>query len=172
MKEYLTTNGPWSQLVTLGNIELKPMNDKTAVKLTENISVIPFVVPHRDEFTETVGYEIRTEKSSVLFIPDIDKWSKWSENIVEKIMQVDHAFLDGTFYRNGEIWGRDMAQIPHPFITESMQEFENLSKIEKQKIQFIHLNHTNPLLRTDSKEYLEFSQSSFNRAQQGSIIEL
>ena len=28
--------------------------------------------------------------------------------------------IDGSFYQNGEIPGRDMSEIPHPFIVESM----------------------------------------------------
>lgn len=166
MKEYLTTNGPWSQLVRLGNIDLRPMSNGTAVQLSENISVIPFTVPHRDEFTETVGYEIRTENSSVLYIPDIDKWEKWSVNIVEEIQRCDHAFLDGTFYRNGEIWGRDMSQIPHPFIEESMEVMEDLSEADKRKVHFIHLNHTNPLLDSQSEETQQFLKKGFGIAEE------
>ena len=86
------------------------------------------------------------------------------------IKQVDYAFLDGTFYRNGEIWGRDMSEIPHPFIEESVERFSQLDEKNKSKVYFIHLNHTNPLLNRESEEYSSFKESGFNIAQEGQIF--
>ena len=63
MYDYLTSNGPWSQLESLKNIELKKLKADSSIKLTDKISVTPLLVPHRDEFSETVGYSIRTGKS-------------------------------------------------------------------------------------------------------------
>jgi len=164
MKSYLENNGPWSQLVTLENIHIKEISEGTRIQLTPSLSVVPFLVPHRDEFSETVGYKIISENKQCLFIPDIDKWSKWNTDINEEIKKVDYAFLDGTFFKNGEIWGRDMSQIPHPFIQESMARFSILNTEDKTKIRFIHLNHTNPLLNTFSEESIEFKKSGFQRA--------
>ena len=152
LRDFLSTSGPWSQLVALNNIDLRTLSNEP-VFLTKELKVESFEVPHRDEFSETVGYKISGPNRSVLFIPDIDKWERWDEDIISLIKEVDYAFLDGTFYQNGEIWGRDMSQIPHPFVIESMEKFQNLSKADKAKIHFIHLNHTNPLLRKDGKEY-------------------
>ena len=84
-------------------------------------------------------------KNRLIFIPDIDKWEKWETNITELIKKVDYAFLDATFYKNGEL-KRDMSEIPHPFVQESMELFSELSEKDKQKVHFIHFNHTNPLL--------------------------
>ena len=58
MKGFLIQNGPWSQLVNLKNINLKNINPGIETKLSNSISIIPFKVPHRDEFSETVGYKI------------------------------------------------------------------------------------------------------------------
>ncbi len=173
MKDYLETNGPWSQLVSLGNIDLKDLGATREISLAEGrLRVRPFLVPHRDEFSETVGYRIETAHKTLLFIPDIDKWSKWDTDIAQLIAEVDLAFLDGTFYRNGEIWGRDMSQIPHPFIEESLSLLQTLSPEDKAKVHFIHLNHTNPLLNTESPEYLEFGSTGFELAVEGSIFSL
>jgi pyrroloquinoline quinone biosynthesis protein B len=60
MKEFLETNAPWSQLVALGNIKLILMEQDTPIQLTSNLRVIPLKVPHRDEFSETVGFRIET----------------------------------------------------------------------------------------------------------------
>ena len=63
----------------------------------------PFLVPHRDEFSETVGYKIEGTKKTALFIPDIDKWQKWKRNIVEEVKKVDYAFVDATFFDQSEV---------------------------------------------------------------------
>ena len=67
-------------------------------------------------------------------------------NIVEEIAVVDFAFIDGTFYDEEEINYRDISEIPHPFIIESIELLKKLSPKEKNKVYFIHLNHTNPAL--------------------------
>ncbi len=147
MKAYLENNGPWSQLVKLKNIELRQLSADSLIHLNDRLSVRPLQVPHRDEYSETVGYQIIGPQRKALFIPDIDKWERWERDIRVEIAEVDWAFLDGTFYQNGEIPGRDMALIPHPFIEESQALFSDLPKVEKEKIFFIHFNHTNPILR-------------------------
>ncbi|TMU57390.1 MBL fold metallo-hydrolase [Flagellimonas algicola] len=151
MKAFLENNGPWNQLVALGNIGLEEMIDKRSVELTSHLTVIPFTVPHRDEFSETVGFKIIGPTKSVLFIPDIDKWKKWDESITEQIRNVDLAFLDASFFDSKEINNRDIAEIPHPFVIESMELFASLPASEKEKIHFIHFNHTNPLLDESSE---------------------
>jgi pyrroloquinoline quinone biosynthesis protein B len=146
MKAFLESNGPWSQLVNLENVSLKPLNADSTIRLNKNFKITPFRVPHRDEFSETVGYRIDGPERSAIFIPDIDKWEKWDRDILSLIREVDYAFLDGTFYENGELPNRNMSEIPHPFVEESMRKFESLPPEEKAKIHFIHFNHTNPLI--------------------------
>lgn len=164
MKSFLEDNGPWSQLVDLQNIVLKDLSADQKVDLTPNLKVTPLMVPHRDEFSETVGFVITGPKKKVLFIPDIDKWGKWDRSILEMLSEVDYALIDGSFYDAEEIPYRDMSEIPHPFISESMQLFKNLSFKEKQKVYFIHLNHTNPVLNPDSPQYLEVEKQGFHIA--------
>lgn len=172
MSAFLQGNGPWDNLVKNGNINLRLMKDNLPVSLSPDLSVTPLSVPHRDEYSETVGYIITGPSKRVLFIPDIDKWSKWQTDIVQLIQTVDYAYLDGTFYRDGEIWGREMSEIPHPFISESMDLFDSLPRDQKQKIHFIHLNHTNILLNTNSQEYRDFTLTDYHIAQEGQIITL
>ncbi len=172
MKNYLETNGPWSQLVRLKNMELKVLKKDSAIVLNERISVEPIQVPHRDEYSETVGFIINSNNKKVLFIPDIDKWNKWDRNIVAFIKQVDIAFLDATFFKDGEIKGRPMSEIPHPFAEESMDLFKNLSAEDKKKVYFIHFNHTNPLLIDGSDAQKKVYQNGFKIAKQGMVIEI
>ena len=171
MKSFLETNGPWSQLVVLENIHLKALQADSTFNLNKNIEITPFLVPHRDEFSETAGYKITINNKSVIFIPDIDKWEKWGTDITQLISKIDYAFLDATFYKNGEL-KRDMSEIPHPFVEESMSLFSSLSKKDKKKIYFIHFNHTNPLLLKGSVAQKEVLQKGFNLAKQGDIIQL
>jgi len=169
MKAFLKENGPWSQLVKLKNINIKALKSDSTFSLNERIKIKPFLVPHRDEFSETVGYEILINNKSLIFIPDIDKWEKWKTNISELIQKIDYAFLDATFYKNGEL-KRDMSEIPHPFVEESMELFSSLSDADKQKVHFIHFNHTNPLLIEESSAQKEVFEKGFNLAKEGQII--
>lgn len=171
MKRFLESNGPWNQLVEMQNIVLHDLRDDVPVALNGHLSITPLLVPHRDEFSETVGYRIDGPERSVLYIPDIDKWGLWSRSIEEEIGKVDVAFLDGTFYRNGEIPGRDMSQIPHPFIEETMTLLAALAPSERQKVQFIHLNHTNPVLWSDDAK-AEIRAAGFELAQEGARVDL
>jgi pyrroloquinoline quinone biosynthesis protein B len=172
MQEFLTQNGPWSQLVRQQNIALQPLNDQQVVLLNKQLSVIPFRVPHRDEYSETVGYTIIGAHKKVLFIPDIDKWGKWEQDIRSAIAKVDYAFLDATFFDTEEINNRDISQIPHPFIIESMALFANLPAAERNKVYFIHLNHTNPALDPESKASQLIIHKGFHVARMGDVFEL
>ena len=42
-----------------------------------------------------------------------------------------------------------MSKIPHPFIIESIEVLDDINN--KSGVHFIHLNHTNPALSSDSK---------------------
>ena len=143
MAQFLQNNGPWSQLIDLENISIKPLQNKTPVSVSPRLSITPLIVPHRDEFSETVGYLIAGQSKRALYIPDIDKWDLWETDINRLLTQVDYAFLDATFFEDGEI-SRPMSDVPHPFVEESIIRFKSLAVEEKSKIYFIHLNHTNP----------------------------
>jgi pyrroloquinoline quinone biosynthesis protein B len=171
MEKFLTDNAPWSQLVMLKNIKLQPISAESEIALNASLKIRPFLVPHRDEFTETVGFEITGEHKKVIFIPDIDKWSKWQKNLIEVVKGADYVFLDATFYRNGEI-ARDMSEVPHPFVEETVSLLKNLPAKERAKVYFIHFNHTNPLMRKNSAERSEVLRQGFKIADEGLILNL
>lgn len=165
LKTFLESNGPWSQLVKLQNIVLVDVNENTPIILPGNISVLAFQVPHRDEFSETAGFKIATTAKHYLFIPDIDKWSKWNKRIVDEVKSVDVAFLDATFFSADELPNRNMNEVPHPLVMETMSLFQSESNETKRKINFIHFNHTNPLLYDTIKQN-GVKKSGFSRAKQ------
>ena len=172
MKSFLEINGPWSQLVNYNNIKLESIENNKPKALTKNINLTPILVPHRDEFSETIGYKIYGTNKSALFIPDIDKWEKWNIDIKEMIKEVDYAFIDGTFYDIGELNNRNIAEIPHPLITESMELFSTMSEKERNKIWFIHLNHSNPALDKNSVQYKLIIKKGFHVAAYGQLFSL
>jgi pyrroloquinoline quinone biosynthesis protein B len=171
MKQFLENNAPWSQLVSLGNIKLILMEADQPIQLTSNLRVIPLKVPHRDEFSETVGFRIETAEKSLLFIPDIDKWPLWDRDIRAEVARVDVALLDATFYQEGELPNRNMSEIPHPFVTETISLFSPLPAAEKRKIKFIHFNHTNPLI-LEGPERTAVKSLGFEIASEGERIQL
>lgn len=172
MLDFLNKNGPWDQLVALDNIILNPIQFDQPTQLSKRIKLTPIQVPHRDEYSETAGFYIEGPAKSALFIPDIDKWSKWNQDIVEWVNKVDYALIDATFFDADELPGRDMSQIPHPFVVESMELLDTLSSSEKRKVIFIHLNHTNLLLDTSSKAYKQVIKKGYKIAAQGQTLAL
>ena len=171
MKEFLENNAPWSQLVALGNIKLILIAQDQPIQLTSNLRVTPLKVPHRDEFSETVGFRIETSEKSLLFIPDIDKWPLWERDIRAEVARVDVALLDATFYQEGELPNRNMSEIPHPFVAETINLFSPLPATEKRKIKFIHFNHTNPLI-LKGPERMAVKNLDFDVATEGERIVL
>jgi len=172
MKDFLSSNGPWDQLVRLENIELKELRDAEPVELGPNLTVTPFLVPHRDEYSETVGFRIDGPSRSAVFIPDIDKWDMWETDVRDVVRSVDYALLDATFFRDGELGGRDMSKIRHPFVAESMDLFEDFHAGDRARVIFIHMNHTNPLLFDGSAEQSDVEQRGFRFAREGMRLEL
>jgi pyrroloquinoline quinone biosynthesis protein B len=139
---FLRDNAPWSALVTDMRIETRVLTPDQAIKLPGGLRITPLLVPHRDEFSDTVGYLIEGPRSKVLFIPDIDKWEKWNRSIRELADQVDLMLLDATFSSLDELPGRKIADVPHPL----MPETRTLLNGTKAKLWFIHLNHSNPAI--------------------------
>ncbi|MDN3666013.1 MBL fold metallo-hydrolase [Algibacter miyuki] len=172
MKTFLTENGPWSQLVSNSNIKLELLENEKPVQLSKSISVTPILVPHRDEFSETVGYRISGPNKTALFIPDIDKWAKWNKNITDEIKKVDYAFLDATFYSGQEINNRPISEIAHPFIIESLEQFKSLKKQDRSKVVFIHFNHTNPVINTNSKAHKDVIEQGFKIGKINDVFKL
>lgn len=169
MIDYLKRNGPWSQLVSMKNIQPHVLNPDQPLRLTDQVRVTAFPVPHRDEYSETSGFRISIAEKDILFIPDINKWSIWKRSIVDEVRRSHMAFLDASFYKDGEIKGRSMADIPHPFVEETMRLFKEESRSIRQKVVFIHFNHTNPVL-WDAQVRTFVLNQGFAIATQGMVI--
>ena len=171
MLEFLAKNGPWNQLLKLQNIVLNGLENGVPRTLDNGVKVEPILVPHRDEYSETVGYYIEGPNKTALYIPDIDKWTEWEENILGLVPIVDYAFIDGTFFADGEI-PRPMSEVPHPFVYESIALLKHLPEADRKKVYFIHLNHSNPAREAHFKGRKEAEALGFHFAEFGLEVEL
>ena len=167
MARFLETNGPWDLLAKLHHIKIERFEADRLVKLNERVSITPIAVPHRDEYSDTHGFIVRGPSRSIFWLPDIDKWERWDRSIEAVIASVDVAFVDGTFFDEGEVPGRAMSEIPHPFISESLSRFATLPEKERRKIVFVHLNHTNPAATPGSKAKRAIEKTGMRVAREG-----
>ncbi|HEX6739384.1 MAG TPA: MBL fold metallo-hydrolase [Vicinamibacteria bacterium] len=144
LARFLRENGPWSQLVSLGQIVLHEVEPGRPLRLSPGLEATALVVPHRDELSDTVAWRVRGPTRALLYLPDIDKWEKWDRSVEDEVKAVDLAFLDGTFADPAEVPGRSLAEIPHPLVGETAARLA--ARGLGGRVHFIHLNHSNRLL--------------------------
>lgn len=179
---FLRANGPWSLLVeqrhlVLSELALEAFAPGAPVALAPDLAVVPFRVPHRDEFSDTVGFELRGPRRTLAYLPDIDKWEAWDAvagaGSVEALLErCDLALLDGSFFADGEIPGRSMKEIAHPFIAESLARFAALPASARAKVRFTHLNHTNPAAVEGSEARRRIEACGMRVLEEGEVVEL
>ncbi|MFN0242164.1 MAG: MBL fold metallo-hydrolase [Planctomycetota bacterium] len=168
---FLRTNAPWSQLVALDQVDVREVELGAAFEPLPGLSVEAILVPHRDEFSDTVAFKIRGEHRTVLFVPDVDGWNP-HEGLLERLMDgVDVAYLDGTFYDGRELPGRDLREIPHPPTVDTMRRLAEHAHAHPGSVRFLHLNHTNPLW-LDAGLRKDLEARGFALARQGERVEL
>lgn len=172
MADFLRGNGPWSQLVELGQIQLHEDVLAGVECLNQQVVITGIPVPHRDEYAETMGFLIQGPRRTALFIPDINKWDQWAIDLDSLIDQVDIALLDGTFYAAGETPNRDPSEIPHPFVTESLALWSGWPVAKRNKVIFIHFNHSNPLHDPESQASQAVEKAGFHVGQTGMRLPL
>jgi pyrroloquinoline quinone biosynthesis protein B len=163
MIDYLSTNGPWSQLLDLGNLKPLPMVPSEPVRLGDEIEVTAFHVPHRDEFADTVGFLIAGPAVRVAYIPDTDGWDAWDTPFEEWLDRhdIDVALLDGTFFSMDELPGRDVSSIGHPRVADTIERLRERVASGRLRVYFTHFNHSNPLLDADGKRRREVEAAGF-----------
>ncbi len=171
MKFFLENNAPFSFLIKSNNIIVNKIVDGY-LELLDSVFIKSFLVPHRNELSETVGYNIKSKYKSVIYIPDIDDWKLWENDILNVVMDNNIIFIDGTFYSSNELGHRDILKIPHPIITDSMKIFSVLDKKDAKKIFFTHLNHTNPILNKNSKERQFVLSEGYNILNDNQVFEI
>jgi len=164
MLEFLEREGPWNLLFEAGHASAVPLEPGETMALSPDLAVTAWSVPHRHEFSDTVCFVIQGPGASLLYLPDIDKpgidkWERWDRSLAAVLGQVDYALIDGTFFGPDELPGRDMSEVPHPFIVETLRELQPLVPAERRKVWFTHLNHSNPAAdpKSDAAEFVRAS---------------
>ena len=90
---------------------------------------------------------------------------------MEEIQKVAYVFLDATFMKKGEV-ARPMSEVPHPFIEESVALFRSLPMAQRNKVYFIHLNHSNAARVKNSADRAWVEALGFHFAEFGQTFEL
>ncbi|CAF1584058.1 unnamed protein product [Didymodactylos carnosus] len=166
--QFFGRNEPWTSFINQGNFQMQPIEPDRMIKLSENVSIKPLLVPHRGEYSDTVAYYVKGPNKTIFYCPDVDTWHKgWSIHITDVINSVDRAFLDSTFFSGDELPGRNINDVPHPTTVDTIKTLNGL----ENKVTLIHLNHTNPLYR-DGKEREQCVKLGFDITQQGSTWQL
>ena len=155
MQALIEATPAWNQLLKQNVLE-----PSTFPQVEIDDLIVEFIpVPHRAELSDMHATIIRGQEKSLLFLPDHDSWDQTLEahdcESIRAFLQkfaIDIALLDGTFWSGGELQGRDMSVVPHPTIEESLQRLGE-RQVSDPEIQFIHLNHTNPVYRSNSDEH-------------------
>jgi len=170
MRTLLEASAPWELLNRLDNVELRDLADGVSVELSASLMVRPIPIPHRSEYTETVGFVVSGPRRKALYLPDIDKWQRWP-GAAPVFEEVDLAFVDGTFFGEGEL-DRPMSEIPHPSVEESLEFFGTWDEAARNKIHFIHMNHTNPLLQDAGQAHAAVRAAGMHIAREGQTFPL
>jgi pyrroloquinoline quinone biosynthesis protein B len=172
MTAFLREHAPWCALETGGHIVMQPLQADVRVPLTEKVAIVPWLVPHRGPWSETIGVVVEGPRRKALYLPDLDRWEDWERDPVQVVRELDRIWCDGTFFSAEEVGWRDRSQILHPLVQDSLQRLSVLPEDQRHKVCFIHLNHTNPLLDERSAAYRQVTELGFQIAREGDVFEL
>jgi pyrroloquinoline quinone biosynthesis protein B len=164
--DFLKENEPWATLIT--GEHLLPISIDDATATLERITVTAVHVPHRAEFTATVGYSIAIDDNPwVFYLPDIDGWDEWPA-ADEVFARHDVCLIDATFSSMDELPGRDIAAIKHPLVPDTIARFQHLTRDHTMIL--THINHSNCLGARDADITSLAHELGFTIAHDGLVI--
>lgn len=167
MAAFLAANEPWKFLVDQRRILLHPLAVDRWHRIDECLEVQLWKVPHRDEFADTVAFVFRGPGASLLFLPDINAWSRWDRDVAASVASVDVALLDGSFWSMAELPGRSVEEVPHPLMTQTMDALQAVVDAGEAEVILTHLNNSNPALVEGGPEHLLIAERGFGIAREG-----
>lgn len=167
MAGFLAANEPWKLLVDQRRILLRPLAVDRWHRIDGFLEVQLWPVPHRDEFADTVGFVFRGPHASLLFLPDINAWSRWDRDVAASVAGVDVALLDGSFWSMAELPGRSIDEVPHPLMTQTMDALQVLVDAGDTEVILTHLNNTNPALLDGGPQQRLVAERGFGIAREG-----
>ena len=163
----------WNLMVQQGVFEIQTFAVGTSLYNKDEVIIEPVRIPHRDELSDMHAFIIRGPNKSLLFLPDHDSWDEtlavhncstlrqWLS-----AMRIDVALIDGTFWSEDELGGRDQSKVPHPPVVQTLKMLGQKQQGDPE-IFFTHLNHTNPLYNLDSEQMKQVTQLGWGVVHQG-----
>jgi len=177
MLSLIHENPTWRIMVEQGVLVPKQWESMTPFEPTPGcgFTITPIPVIHRAELSDNHAILVSGKESNLLFMPDQDSWGETLEgaSIREWLTSLDinYALIDGTFWDSDELSGRDMSEIPHPTVCESL-ELLGEWVVGDPDIAFFHLNHTNPLNNVDSEESRIVGRMGWRVSEPGEVYDL
>jgi len=107
------------------------------------LSLTPLPVPHGDEISDTLAFEVCGPTHRLFYCPDINDWDRWEHDPRRLVAQMDVALLDGTFVGTPELPGRDTRGISPPLVADTARRLSGVDCDAR----LVHVNHSNPLHR-------------------------
>ena len=163
----------WNLMVQQGVFNLQTFTAGDVVFSQGELSIEAVRIPHRAELSDMHAFIIRGKSKSLLFLTDHDTWKETlavhnCSTIRELLgkLNVDIAFIDGTFWSEDELAGRNQETVPHPPVLQTLKMLGEKKQGDPEII-FTHLNHTNPLYNRDSEQYAEVKRLGWSVAHQG-----
>ncbi|CAM9175526.1 unnamed protein product, partial [Pylaiella littoralis] len=190
MASFLQNNQPWAQLVERGNIEIRELDvdetgsnsssDAVPVSLTPSLSVLPVLVPHRAELSDTVAYvvTIKSSRGEYAAASTTAPLSSTSQPATPAAISSRQKVVTLLYCPDTDGWSGwkrairswcedvDVALLDATFYSKDELKGRDMSEVShpiaqvtmaellgcKAEVVLIHLNHTNPLLTADSPE--------------------
>ena len=163
----------WNLMVQQGVFNIRTFTAGDIVFSQGELSIEAVRIPHRAELSDMHAFIIRGPSKSLLFLTDHDTWNETltvhdRSSIRELLakLNVDIALIDGTFWSEDELAGRNQATVPHPPVLQTLKMLGE-KKQDDPDIIFTHLNHTNPLYNRGSEQYAEVERLGWSVAYQG-----
>ena len=162
---FLRKNLIYKRLVNRGNMQLREVQEGEELDFFDDALIMPFVVPHRADGILTFGYRITQGKHSIVYIPDMDTLTR---DIKKMVKGSEIAILDGTFFDRNELPGRDMSEISHPLMEDTIRSLGEMDT----RIIFTHINHSNPVSDPASEAYRHVVEAGHEIASEGMVLSL
>jgi len=111
----------------------------------------------------------------VLWMPDLDSSADVAAagpTLEAVLTDCEVAYVDGCFLDDDELPDRDMSEIPHPRVRDTLARIASLEPELRTRVRFIHLNHTNPLTDPASEARAEVTEAGAKVADEGERITL
>ena len=177
MKQLIQNTPQWAIMLEQGVFTLEVYTTGDEISFGSE-TIIPLLVPHRDELSDMHSFIIKGKEKSLLYLSDHDTWeetlSLYNCKLVREWLDkfdIDTAFIDGTFWSYEELSKRSQEEVPHPPVSQTIAHL-GIRLPTDPEIYFIHLNHTNPLYDTSSLAYRTVESMGWKVGFQGMRVTL